>query len=483
MSKSHIIYKDVAPGAAEDAAFSSTAALSASDLLLAKDRAAAAYITLEHNRWLLDGSFENLADNTVAFWSAELSGEGGKFTTPPSIEIAFDERYSSVGLTLVFDRATGEYCTGVNIQWYQGDTLLSSADFTPNAVTYFCENQVVGYDKIVITITETMLPGRRARIDQISFGTLRQFDMTELRQVQIVNEMDVSSIELPVSNMSWSIDTRDTVAFMFQLKQPVECWNDDSLIGVYYIDSHKRNGVGRYSISCNDALGVLDESPFAGGIYTDKSAQALLLEIVDGDFDLLFEVEDTAVTGAILASTKREAMQQVLFATGWCVSTDGQAEIRVFDLPEEPADLGKGRTFTGVQVETSAIVTAVTVLSHTYTQDSNGSVEIGGVKYADTTAEYTVSNPNVTANDKKNVKEIKNATLVSPAIGQAVAQRIYDYFLRRNNLTARFVWRGEKLGDCVTQPTPWDTTETGHLEKMEIRLSNTVVATGEALGV
>ena len=124
----------------------------------------------------------------------------------------------------------------------------------------------------------------------------------------------------------------------------------------------------------------------------------------------------------------------------------------------------------------------VSVPAHTYTKDSGGSIEIGGKKYSDSTTVYTVSNPNVTATDKQNVIEVTDATLVSTSIGQAVAQRVYDYYLRRNTNKAKIVWDGEMLGDMLTLPNAWGGTNTGNVAKMEIRLSNTVAASCESIG-
>lgn len=217
-------------------------------------------------------------------------------------------------------------------------------------------------------------------------------------------------------------------------------------------------------------------------MYSGKSAKALLEEILDGDFVLDVQAADKSLTGAILPCTKREAAQQVLFAWGVCASTWGTEKIRVFLPGSTPAVIGRDRTFPGVSVDTASIVTKVLVTAHTYTQDSGGSVEIGGVKYRDTETVYTVTNPNVTAVDKQNVVEVTGATLVSTAIGQAVAQRVYDYFARRDTHKGKIVWRGEKLGDCVTVPNSWGGAVTGNLARMEIGLSNTVVANCETIG-
>lgn len=486
MSVTTILYKDIAPGASEDATIStSTTTQGADPGLLLDEIAPSPTLTCELNHWLLNGEYQFTEDEPMAFWSSELSDENGSFSSPPTITIDFGQQYSSVGITLVFDLASDEYCNSINIKWYQGETQKDSKDFSPNAATYFCQNQVESYDRIVITINSTALPYRRAKLEQVIFGIYRYFGMTELRSASITNEMSLISSELPISTMSWTLDSDDDVDFMFQLKQPVEVRNNNSLIGVYYIDSYSRSAKTVYSIDCYDLLGVLDETPFSGGAYlSGVSAKSLLETIVDDDFVIEYadEVLDATLTGILQPASKRASIQQVLFAWGVCAATDGGETLRIFNLPDEAKVISGDRTYTGVTVDTAAIVTSVSVTAHTYTQDSSGSIEIGGNKYSDSTTVYTVSNPNVTATDKQNVIEVTDATLVSTSIGQAVAQRVYDYYLRRNTNKAKIVWSGEMLGDMLTLPNAWGGTNTGNVAKMEIRLSNTVAASCESIG-
>lgn len=487
MSKTTILYKDVAPGAAEDASITTTQSTDFSDVSkLAAGISPSPTITLEKNHWILNGTYDFIEDQPTAFWSSELSGDDCTFQNKPEITVEFDQQYSSVGITLMFDRASGDYCTSVNIKWYQGGTLKEDKDFSPNASTYFCQAQVESYNKVVITINSTNLPGRRAKLEHIVFGIYRYFNMSELRSASIVNQMGLIATELPISTLKWTLDSNDDVNFMFQLKQPVEVSNNDALIGVYYIDGYSRSSATVYDIECYDSLGVLDETPFPGGAYlSGVSAKSLVESILNGDFPVEYaaDVKDTTLTGVLQASSKREAIQQVLFAWGVCASTDGRESLYVFTLPSEAQEVSKNRAYVGVTVDTSAIVTKVSVTAHTYAQSENGSIEIAGVKYSDTTSVYSVTNPNITATDKQNVVEITDATLVSTSIGQEVAQRVYDYYLKRNTNKAKIVWNGERLGDMLTMPNAWGGTNTGHLGKMEIRLSNTVAANCETVGV
>lgn len=248
--------------------------------------------------------------------------------------------------------------------------------------------------------------------------------------------------------------------------------------------AHKRTSSRVYPIECCDAIGVLNDMSFAGGVYSGKSAKALIAELA-APFEVEFDagVTDMNVTGILKAGSRRAAIQQLLFVWGYCVSTDGRAELRVFSPGTEEVTVPLERTFLGASVSTSAIVTEVQVTAHTFAVAENGSVEVNGVKYADTKAVYSVKNPDVTATDKQKVVKITDATLVSPAVAQTVAQRLYDYHLRRNTGKAKVVFAGEHLGDRISLPDNCGGRTVGNLEKMEIKLSNTVVYTAGVKGV
>ena len=483
MSKTKVIYRDVAVGAEENANVSATGAMSKSvPQKLPTGVSPGKIITLEHNRWALDGTFDRfLAESVIAFWSTEISGTDGTFTANPVITITFSKQFSSMGVSLIGEEATGEYCSQVKLQWYQGTTLKAEQEYQPNAVNYFCSKRVESYDKIVLTIEKTSVPLRRAKLDRIVFGVTRTFGMNELRAASITNQMNEGAIELPISTLKWTLDSLEDVDYLFQLKQPVEVQNNGKTLGVYYIDGSDRKSDRVYKIDCKDALGVLDDTPFSGGVYLSGISAKTLLETLCAPFTVEYAdgVTDATLKGVIYSGTSRSATQQVIFAWGVCLATDGGEVIRVFNLPSFAETIPQNRTFTGASVKTSSIVTKVSVVAHTYAASSSGDVEINGQKYTDTKTVYSVSNPDVIATDKVNVKEIKDATLVSTDIGQAAAQRVYDYYQRRNAISAKIVYDGEKLGDCVSIYTPWGTLLTGNLNKMAITLSNTVVYKAE----
>lgn len=483
MSKTYIVYKDVAVGADEDAAVAATgAAAFAQPAELPFGVEPAPVASLELNEWGLDGSGKFIEDQSVAFWSDAISGEDCVFAVPPTIEISFDNQYSLLGLYLSFDAANYDFCTDLNIKYYQGSTLKADYDFAPDAPTYFCEGKAESFNKIVITLRKTNLPQRRAKLTKVLFGIVREFGMADIRSAKITSETDLISAQLPISRLTWTLDSRKSVDFMFQLKQPIEVQSGANLLGVFYVSSAKRTSSSVYNITCEDAFGILADTPYAGGNYISGiSAKTLFGGIIGDTFDIIYDnVEDATLYGLILPSNKREALQQVLFAWGVCVSTFGVRGIRVFAPSAEMKAVDKDRAYVGAAVETKPVVTRVEVTAHTYAQSSSGSVTIGTTKYSDTKTVYTVSNPNVTAADKENVITVDGGTLVSTRNGQAVAQRVYDYYMRRNTATGKIVLAGEKPGDLVSLPSTWSTAE-GNISKLDINLSNTVAASVTAI--
>lgn len=485
MSKTIICYKDVAIGAEDNAIVETSGADVASEAgeLLA-GITPQPILTCEPNGWPLDGKRWPKDTQRIALWSSGQSGADGVFSSPPSIQISFHQQYSSMGIMLLFDTAGGEWCSEVSIRWVQGGVTKATKTFYPDQSTYFCENAVEAFDGVQIDLKKTNLPYHYAKLERILFGVWRYFDAEEFRSASIVEETDLLSAKLAASTFRWTLDSKKDAEYMFQLKQPMEVRNDGDLVGVFYIDSSSRRGARLYDIECKDAIGVLGDSQFPGGVYSGKSAKAILTEILGGIFGAEYSgVTDTNLTGIIAPCTRKEALQQLLFAWGVCAATDGTEKIRIFAPASTPTTVDANRVYSGVEVKTASIVTEVRVVAHTYTESANGSITVGSKKYADETRTYSIKNPGVTATDKENVVEVTGATLVSPSIGQAVTQRVYNYYARRNTHTAKIVWAEEKLGDCVKLPNPWGETNTGNVIRMEIALSNTIAARCDSLGV
>lgn len=477
-----IIYKDIAADAEAEVVFTATGQTSFSSLdLHAADTPK--YATLEPARWLLDGSFAiKPPPATVPFWSDEISDADGTFATPPTITCSFANRHTSTGITIEFEPESNEYCDSINVKWYRGASQIAEENFSPDAPSYICERTVSNFDKIVITLIKTSKPFRRARVNRITIGALRIFGGDELRTASCVNQMDILSSSLPASQLSFTLESKKAIDYVFTEKQPVEMRIGDDLVGTYYISSSERTALRTYKVTAFDAIGVLGDEDFPGGAYINgKNASEIVAEIIGGAFPVTVTAVNVKLYGVLLPQTKRAALQQVLFAWGAVAATDGSNAIRIFDLPSTPTAIGTDRTYTGVSVTKTAIVTQASVVSHSYAADPAGIIVIGNNRYTDTQTIYTVTNPDAIA-AKENVKSVSAATLISSHNYAAVLSRMLNYYNRRIVHKSKILYNGERLGDCVAQPTPWQSTEVGNIERVNVIMSGVVAANVEARG-
>lgn len=484
-----IVYEDIAAGADEDALVTAPGAADFTDpALLPFGGSGAAIATLEPFSWLLDGSREILDAQPLAYWSEAMSGPDGRFETPPEISISFDERYTSPGLFLVFDTASGDYCSHVTVEWYRGANLLKKKDFFPTGPEAFCPQTVEAYDRLVLRLNATSRPYRYAKLRHIVFGVARTFYREELRNVHVTQEVSIISDQVAVNTLDFTLDSKADIDYMFQFKQPVSAYDSDRLIGVFYIQDAKHRGKGLWNISCKDAIGVLDDDPYPARMLVNEPAEELLEDILGGHFQLNLDAALAAapITGFLPAGSRRQALQQTAFALGAMVDTSGIDAVRVYkDREDMPRKIPLNRTYVNGTVDTAAIVTAVQVTAHSYstTGSGNDTVEVGGATYYHTTEVVTISNPNVTASDKANVVEVKDATLVNPGNAVAIAQHLYSYYMKRNSQKVKIVLDGEKPGDHTATATPWDSVMDGFITSMRIALSGIAAAECEIVGV
>lgn len=487
-----VVYKDIAVGAEDDCAPSTSEYQPFSDTeQLPHGTKPGSIVTLESNGWALDGKRRFLTDQRPAFWSVQQSGEDGTFETPPSIRLELGNLYSSVGITFEFDTSTGDYCSSVTIKWYRSGKLLAEKEFHPDRPNYFCYRKVEFYNRVDIQFNATHVPGRYAKINHIIFGCVRHFFRDELRSVKIIERINLISTDVSVNTMDVKIDSRSEIEFMFQNFQPMYAYDDDVLIGVFYIDGSTRYGPMLYDVSCQDAIGVLDLETVPSAMYTDKNAMELAKEILNKKFRLEYDPElaNETVTGYIPDGTKRNALHHIAFALRAVVDTSGTEAVRFFRPSFGAAEeIPPGRAYVNGSVDFGAAVTSVQVTAHSYSTEEPGqderknSVEADGVTYYDTETVYTINNPDVTPSTIPNVVEIKNATLVNPSNVAAIAQSAYDYYMRRSKHNVKIIMDGERPGDFLATPTLWASRVSGNITSMRITLSGIAAADCEIIG-
>lgn len=485
-----LVYSDIALGAADNATVTAADREGfSSPSLLPHGVPPVAIATLETNGWGLTHDYKVKSSQPFALWSQSRSGADCVFSVPPVITVDFSNQYTATGLTIRFAQESMDFCRKIGVAWYQGGTVKESGEYYPEVPVFVIENTVTAFDRIVITLYETNLPGKRAKVEYIGIGVVREFDGRELTGATFVHEIDLISNTVPINVMDASFHSNSDTEYIFQRKQPVEAYNDDNLIGVYYIESGIQTGERDFSISCQDAISTLDLATYNGGLWlTDTPASTILEDVIGGMFELDIDpaLASATLRGYVEPGTRRSALQQVAFALGACVDTSGSKKIKVFPVPiGASTDIPAKETYMGGSVNTAALVTEVTVTAYVITDERPGendySIVHNGVAYRYYTDTKHAYNPNVVSGDLENKLKFIGCYLCNLSNAQRLADNILSYYMRRKTYSAKHIVNGQNVGDRATMQLPWGGTVGGNITKMTVSVTGLTVSDTEFL--
>ena len=320
------------------------------------------------------------------------------------------------------------------------------------------------------------------------------------------NEYQITSLiadELQADTIELEVKCSDKNIVVFTENAPLQYYRENILRSTYYVQSIKRIGGDKYTISADSAMGLLMKRLHAGGIYTGQTVKEVTSEIC-GNISILVKTvfSDTKLYGWLPyckppKSSARNNLAQVLYAIGAALTTDNNGVLRVEPLWDgTSSSIGETRLYFDGSVETEKPISAVTVTEHqyiagtdekelfsgtsqqgdiitfsepmhsltatgftilesgaNYAKISSGSGSLKGKTYIHNTRLVTQT---VTENAAENVKSVTDATLVSLVNSSAVAKRLADYYKCRETITNGIVSGQEKPGHVVSVYHPYD---------------------------
>ena len=320
------------------------------------------------------------------------------------------------------------------------------------------------------------------------------------------NEYQITSLiadELQADTIELEVKCSDKNIVVFTENASLQYYRDGLLRSTYYVQSIKRIGNDKYTISADSAMGLLMKRLHVGGIYTGQTVKEVVNEIC-GNIPILVKTifADTKLYGWLPyckppESSARNNLAQVLYAIGAALTTDNNGVLRVEPLWDGvSSSIGEARMYFDGSVETEKPISAVTVTEHqyiagtdekelfsgtsqqgdiitfsepmhsltatgftilesgaNYAKISAGSGSLKGKTYIHNTRLVTQT---VTENAAENVKSVTDATLVSLVNSSAVAKRLADYYKCRETITNGIVSGQEKPGHVVSVYHPYD---------------------------
>lgn len=175
------------------------------------------YVTLEKNRWLLNGKYKivpesNIIPVQVGFVGDSLSGDGGEFDSPAWVEISF----SNVGIIQAFsvyfpDNAIDGYARDFTVEVKSGGSAYFTQTITDNTADHIAFDgfTVNNPDAIRITVQKWSLPSRRMRIPEIVPGIYEEWDNDIIAAFNVVQQGNVSCTSLPYGTCTLRMDNQN----------------------------------------------------------------------------------------------------------------------------------------------------------------------------------------------------------------------------------------------------------------------------------
>lgn len=532
-------YIDAPPGAQQNMAVSADNgnAVSAPELL-PFGASESAWATLETYGWPLDGSRDLIPEApSVGFWSGKATDERAgilginrlgrillnkaegtaEFETRPVIFLQFSESITATGITFVFAVATGEWCSEISVRWYNGQTLLAEETVFPNAARWTLLKFVEGFDRIRIELLRTSKPGHFAKLRMIEIGQTILFDREELTAVHLVNEIDPTLSKLTVDTMTVDIQDKHNRVLYPQENQKMELFRNGKLVATHYITESTRKSRGGYSFSCQSAIGLLEDT-FLGGLYSSTPVKTVVEEILDGRAYDLGAFSDLTITGYLPVCTRREALQQVAFAIGAVITTQGTDVVRFCCLPENGSGIfNKSKVFAGGGVKSSPRFYKIEIDAHSYAPSdtvetlvnneefsgddilltfdaphhsysitggtvkesganwvnicADGRVTLTAKTYLHSTLRHTRRNALATAAERNNLQTIDSATLVHCGNVKGVLDRLFSFAQLRQTMTQEAVIDTQYAGQMVSMEDAWGEMIQGYISAMESDLT------------
>lgn len=470
-----------------------------------------AYSSCEHNRRVLNGNFIDLDyESDFGFWSKQMSDDKCLFTKNPLITLSYSTPITFVGLTLTFDMNGNEYATDFNIKYYFNEGLIGEVDYKNTSVKFFTNTRIVTCNKIVIEFKRTNLPHRYLKLNNIDYGIVRQFEGDELMDISIQEDLSLLSTEIAVNTMDFTIKSNQTIDFLFQKKQPLECYFNDELIGVFFMEKATQKNSVIWTLESSDYIGVLDKFSYTGGIFKNIKASVILHDILDA-WNIPFEMDasfnDIELSGYLPIASARECVQQVLFACG-CVcdtsrtgaikmyaydfnvdhdlkqeimegasfeSNDKVTEVRLtqydYVIKNEIQQIASGESTGTVQITFSSPYTELSLTGGTITQsganyaiiEATGAYVLSGKPYEANTTILSKLNPTTSLIDLQNVVEVSNATLISSSNSADILGKLYDYSIRVNVSNIKAPNSSVSVGDYIKFESDYMGIKQGHV--------------------
>ena len=296
------------------------------------------FATMEHNKWRLDGSYRILEDihpftsdprsivTKLAYWSNYMSNDNGTFASAPYIEIKFAsdmDKDTVSGITIVAGDKD-DYCTAATITIYSGISVVKTYNTTSD--TYILSQKFdidTAFTSIRITFTKTNKPNRFVRLSAIKLKNSTRLSEDNFFDIKILEQISIISDTLPIGTLQFTVKaTRSEISKLSEYKY-MELYKDCKQFGGYYLDDITKVADDKYTVTLNDAVGVLDTTSQDDTLYITAldnivSVADVMADILNGTkipYIISEDYTNSKISIEMKNNTKRTALAKILYVT------------------------------------------------------------------------------------------------------------------------------------------------------------------------
>lgn len=307
---------------------------------------------------------------------------------------------------------------------------------------------------------------------------------------------------------------------------PVWYYSNDVLIGKFYSSHVTRSQKLYFDIVAVSAVGIMDGQQHLGNVYTGQTFSAVVSEIIGGAYPFTCEndVANLLIYGWLPIDTKRNNLHQLLFATGVMLDKDANGEL-YFRYPNinTQKTVPDGRIYLGGSIDYMAPASKAEITEHTFIPLASGEVvtlfdntdgsgvadntfvtfrsapvfdlqttenlviNSSGVNWAIVSGTGSLTGKTYTHVTKVLTKtasggiadktvSVTDATLVSIANSENVAQRVMSYYNSARTISAGIVVETEKPGDQIVFNDPYNEPAAAFIAEMSMNASSFIRA-------
>jgi hypothetical protein len=322
------------------------------------------FASFEPGGWPLDGSVvipprpDEMPEAVIGLVMPDLSDENGYYDTPQVITLTTQGTYNLLAVTLDFGFSPA---ADFDIDLYDVATLRYHHEVRGNNNRRYLMRQAVNnVNKIVITITRSAIPFRKARLVECLFGVSLQYDKSTGYGLGITEVIDPLNERVPASDMRLTVDN---FAQEFNLFDPTSLYaffqDRQELIprigaqmadgtmgyvpmGKYYLQRPQLKGnLSKLELKAVNLLGVLAESAYTKGVYKTASLAEFAEDIAtDAGVTVSFPAAWSGVimTAYIPSVTHAEAFRMLAQATGTLLRVNRDDVIEFLEIGQDIND-------------------------------------------------------------------------------------------------------------------------------------------------